>query len=142
MSARTRDRLDTARLGAAVAALTRSTRREIRLPLGASTLSALVTVEAEGPIRLGDLARHEGVAAATLSRIVAVLEDDGYVVRTPDEHDRRSSWLEISDEGRALLDGVRREHARVMAQRAGRLTAEQAQRLADALEALEALASD
>lgn len=134
--------LDTARLGSAMAALTRSTRREIRLPLGASTLAALVTVEAQGPIRLGDLARHEGVAPATLSRIVAVLEDEGCVVRTADDHDRRSSWLEISAEGRTLLDGVRREHARIMARRAERLTPEQAARLADALEALEVLATD
>ncbi len=142
MSARTRDRLDTARLGAAVAALNRSTRREIRLPLGASTLAALVTVEAEGPIRLGDLARHEGVAAATLSRIVAVLDDEGYVVRTSDADDRRSSWLEISPAGRTLLDGVRREHARAMARRAERLTPDQARALTAALDALETLAAD
>lgn len=134
--------LDTARLGSAVAALTRSTRREIRLPLGASTLAALVTVEAEGPIRLGDLARHEGVAPATLSRIVAVLDDEGYVVRTSDEHDKRSSWLEISAAGRAVLEEVRRSHATAMARRAERLAPEQMIRLADALEALEVLAAD
>ncbi|MFN8148141.1 MAG: MarR family transcriptional regulator [Candidatus Nanopelagicales bacterium] len=134
--------LDAARLGSAVAALTRSTRREISLPLGASTIAALVTVDAHGPIRLGDLARHEGVAPATLSRIVAVLEEEGYVVRTADADDRRSSWLEISDAGRDLLDGVRREHARAMARRAERLTPEQARALAAALDALEALASD
>ncbi|HET7900754.1 MAG TPA: MarR family transcriptional regulator [Candidatus Nanopelagicales bacterium] len=142
MSARTREQLDTARLGSAVAALLRSTRREISLPLGASTIAALVTVEAQGPVRLGDLARHEGVAPATLSRIVALLDDEGYVVRTPDPDDRRSSWLEITAEGRALLDGVRREHARAMARRAERLTPAQSAQLAEALEALEALAAD
>ncbi len=63
-------------------------------------------------------------------------------MRTADADDRRSSWLEISDAGRDLLDGVRREHARAMARRAERLTPEQARALAAALDALEALASD
>ncbi len=144
MSARTAkaSSLDTARLGSAVAALTRSTRREISLPLGASSIAALVTVETHGPIRLGDLARHEGVTPATLSRIVAVLDDEGYVVRTSDADDRRSSWLEISPSGRVLLDGVRREHAHAMARRAERLTPEQARALTAALDALETLAAD
>ena len=144
MSARTAraSSLDTTRLGSAVAALTRSTRREISLPLGASSIAALVTVETHGPIRLGDLARHEGVTPATLSRIVAVLDDEGYVVRTADADDRRSSWLEISPRGRALLDDVRREHARAMARRAERLTPDQARALTAALDALETLAAD
>ena len=137
MSARTRDRLDTAPRRRSRGAEPQH-RREIRLPLGASTIAALVTV-GPGPIRLGDLARHEGVAAATLSHIVAVLDDRTMSSARPDESDRRSSWLR-SATGRALLDGVRREHARVMAERAGRLTADQAQQLADALEAIEALA--
>ncbi len=144
MSARTAraSSLDTTRLGSAVAALTRSTRREISLPLGASSIAALVTVETHGPIRLGDLARHEGVTPATLSRIVAVLDDEGYVVRTADADDRRSSWLEISPRGRALLDDVRREHARAMARRVERLTPDQARALTAALDALETLAAD
>ena len=135
-------RIDTDRLGDAVAALTRSTRREIALPLGASTLTALRTVDEQGPIRLGDLARHEGVAPATLSRIVAVLEEEGCVLRSADESDRRSSWLEITPAGRAVLDGVRRDRTRAMARRVDRLTPQQTARLAAALDALEALAVD
>jgi len=134
--------VDVDRLARALAALTRSTRREVRLPLGASTLSALVTVAEHGPVRLGDLARHEGITPATLSRIVAVLDDDGYVARTVDEADRRSAWLDITPSGRRLLDGVRRDRVRALSRRAARLAPTDARALDAAVAALEALAQD
>ena len=134
--------IDIDRVARALAALTRSTRREVRLPLGASTLSALVTVAEHGPVRLGDLARHEGITPATLSRIVAVLDDDGYVARTVDEADRRSAWLEITPSGRRLLDGVRRDRVRALSRRAARLSPTEARALDAAVAALEALAQD
>ena len=139
---RTSRDVDAVRLGDALARLTRATRRDLALPIGASSIAALVTVERSGPIRLGDLARHEGVTPATLSRIVSVLEDEGYAARSTDADDRRSSWLEITTAGRRLLDGVRRDRAEIVAARLERLTAEQRAALAAALEAFEALAED
>jgi DNA-binding MarR family transcriptional regulator len=131
--------VDVARLSEALTRFTRETRRELALPLGASSIAALVTVEQQGPIRLGDLARHEGITPATLSRIVAVLEDDGYARRRTDADDRRSSWLEVTAAGRRLLDGVRRDRAEIVAARLDRLTAAQRGALTRALDALEAL---
>jgi len=138
----TRGDVDAVRLGDALARLTRTTRRDLALPIGASSIAALVTVERSGPIRLGDLARHEGVTPATLSRIVSVLEDEGYAARSTDADDRRSSWLEITTAGRRLLDGVRRDRAEIVASRLERLTAEQRAALAGALDAFESLAED
>ena len=135
-------RVDTARLGAALADLVRVSRRDAPLPLGASTLAALRTVAEHGPLRAGDLARHEGVAAPTLSRIVAGLDADGYIVRTPDPDDRRVAWLEVTAGGRQLLDAVRVQRARALAARAHRLTDDQAAALDAALDALEALTRD
>jgi DNA-binding MarR family transcriptional regulator len=99
-------------------------------------------VERTGPIRLGDLARHEGVTAATLSRIVSVLEEEGYAVRTTDADDRRSSWLDVTSAGRRLLDGVRRDRAAIIGRRLERLSPEQRVALASALDAIEVLAED
>ena len=134
--------VDAVRLGDALARLTRATRRDLALPVGASSIAALATVERLGPIRLGELARHEGVTPATLSRIVAVLEDEGYAVRTTDADDRRSSWLAITTAGRRLLDGVRRDRADLVAARIARLTSGQQQALAAALDAIDVLADD
>ena len=139
---RTTPTVDTERLGSAIAALVRVTRREIALPLGASTVAALRTVVELGPLRTGDLARHEGVAGPTLSRIVAILEEEGYVERTADTDDRRVVWLEATASGRRMLEGVARERARVFADRVARLTPEQTASLAAALDAIESLAAD
>lgn len=136
------DALDTARLGDYLARLSRSLRREVSLPLGASTLGVLATLQEQGRVRLGDLARHEGVTPATLSRIVAVLEDEGYAARDVDDTDRRSAFLRITPAGTRLIAQVRAQRARVIQARARGLTPEQRAALADALDALEALASD
>ena len=148
MSARTAPRpteahvLDIERLADALARVTRSTRRELALPIGASSLAVLGTVADRGPLRLGDLARLEGVTPATLSRIVAVLEEDGYAERNVDPVDRRCSWLMITPSGLELLAAVRRDRAEVMSSRVDRLTAGQRAALAKALDALETLAHD
>jgi DNA-binding MarR family transcriptional regulator len=134
--------VDAVRLGEALSLIGHATRRELALPIGASSLGALVTVERLGPIRLGELARHEGVTPATLSRIAAVLENDGYAVRSVDVDDRRSSWLEITPSGRRLLAGVRRDRAQLIGARVDRLSAAQRRALAAALGALEALAAE
>ena len=138
----TEQAVDAVRLGDAVARLTRAARRELALPIGASSIAALATVERTGPIRLGDLARHEGVTAATLSRIVSVLQEEGYAVRTTDADDRRSSWLDVTSAGRRLLDGVRRDRAAIIGRRLERLSPEQRVALASALDAIEVLAED
>ncbi len=148
MSARTAPRpahaqdLDVGRLADALARVTRGARRELALPVGASSLAALATVADRGPLRLGDLARVEGVTPATLSRIVAVLEEGGYAERTADPTDRRSSWLMVTPAGLELLAGVRRNRAEVIAARVDRLTTAQRAALAAALDAFEALAAD
>ena len=134
--------VDAVRLGDALARLTRAARRELALPIGASAVAALATVERTGPIRLGDLARHEGVTPATLSRIVSVLEEEGYAVRTTDAADRRSSWLDITSAGRRLLDGVRRDRAAIIGARLERLSQEHQLAVAAALDAIEVLAED
>lgn len=134
--------LDVERLADVLARVTRSTRRDLALPIGASSLSVLVTVADRGPVRLGELARHEGITPATLSRIVAVLEEDGYAERTVDPVDRRSSWLVITPAGLELLAAVRRDRAEVMATRVDRLTVAQRTALAAALDALGALSAD
>ena len=56
-----------------------------------------------GPRSIGRLARDERVTAPTMTRLVAGLERDGLVVRTPDADDRRSSRLDATDEGRRIL---------------------------------------
>lgn len=131
---------DAARLADALSRVNRSLRREVQLPLGASTLQALAALHDQDRMRLGDLARHEGVAPATLSRIVALLEEEGLARRTADDADRRSSFLEITPQGSRIVADVRAARGRALAARLERLDEAHRSRLLAALDALELLA--
>ena len=134
------DAAEIERLAAALARITRTTRRRTKLPLGASSISALAIDVDQGPTRLGDLAKIEGITPATLSRIIAVLEEEGYARRSSDESDRRSSFLEVTPAGRRMLTKARKDRALVVRASVERLTTDERQLLSAALPALESLA--
>jgi DNA-binding MarR family transcriptional regulator len=105
-------------------------------------LSALVTVEEHGPLRLSELARREAVTAPTMSRVLAALDEQGLVVRTPDPQDARGVLITLSEEGAARLDEVRSHRTALVARRLTRLDADQLHALTAAMPALEALLVD
>jgi DNA-binding MarR family transcriptional regulator len=132
--------IDVTRLRVALARLSRRLRRHELAGLTPTQLAALSTVEQAGPLRLGDLAAAEGIAPSTLTRLVAVLEELGYVRRDADPKDARASTLAITVLGHETLERLRAENSALLAQRVMMLTPEQRTALAAALPALEALA--
>ena len=94
--------IDVTRLRVALARLSRRLRRHSPAGLTPTQLAALSTVEQNGPLRLGDLAAAEGIAPSTLTRMVAVLEDLGYVRRDADPRDARASTLAGIDVGQSV----------------------------------------
>jgi DNA-binding MarR family transcriptional regulator len=120
--------------------------RRIRIDGGDSVpprqLSALVTVEQCGPLRLSELARREAVTAPTMSRVLSALDEQGLVVRAADPQDARGVLITLSADGAQRLDEVRTRRTALIARRLARLTDEQRAALADALPALEALLVD
>jgi DNA-binding MarR family transcriptional regulator len=131
--------LDVTRLRAALARLSRRLRRHELAGLTPTQLAALATVERAGPLRLGDLAAAEGIAPSTLTRIVAVLEDFGYVRRDADPKDARASTLAITTKGTETIEQIRQEGNHLLTEWLALLTPEHRAALADALPALEAL---
>jgi len=132
--------IDVTRLRVALARLSRRLRRHQLAGLTPTQLAALSTVEQTGPLRLGDLATAEGVAPSTLTRLVAALEESGYVRRDADPRDARASTLAITDQGHDILERLRAENSALLAQWVRQLSLEQRAALASALPALEALA--
>jgi DNA-binding MarR family transcriptional regulator len=61
----------------------------------------------EGPQRLGSLAAAFGLDPSTITRQVKSLEDAGLAVRETDATDRRASILDLTDEGREILESTR-----------------------------------
>ena len=132
--------IDVTRLRVALARLSRRLRRHEMAGLTPTQLAALATVEQAGPLRLGDLAAAEGIAPSTLTRLVSVLEELGYVRRDADPKDARASTLAITQLGHETMDRLRAENSALLTQRVMLLTPQQRTALADALPALEALA--
>lgn len=82
---------------------------DAELGLSAARFSVLAALRYGGAQRLGDLARLEGVAQPTMTKLVAGLERDRLVIRRADSGDRRGTVVELTADGRAL---VRRARAR------------------------------
>ncbi|MFI5066682.1 MAG: MarR family winged helix-turn-helix transcriptional regulator [Streptosporangiales bacterium] len=133
--------IDVARLRVAIARVSRSLRRHELAGLTPTQLSALATVDRAGPLRLGDLAAAEKIAPSTLTRMVTVLEDRGYVQRAAVPGDARASTLVITPAGHAILERIRQDTATQLADSLRALSPAQIAALAAALPALEQLAS-
>ncbi|GAB3485209.1 MarR family winged helix-turn-helix transcriptional regulator [Amycolatopsis cihanbeyliensis] len=130
------------RLFLAVGRLSRSLRQAGTPGPGHGAISALATLAHYGQLRLGDLAAKEGVAAATMSRIVAALVESGYVRRESDPIDRRAWLATATEEGRRLVSGVRSTRVQELGRRIDRLPDEQREALVAALPALESLLAE
>jgi DNA-binding MarR family transcriptional regulator len=132
--------IDVTRLRVALARLSRRLRRHEVAGLTPTQLAALATIGKAGPMRLGDLAAAEGIAPSTLTRLVTVLEESGYVRRCPDPADARASTLVITPHGQDALERIRTETTLMLTASLRLLTSEQRSALAAALPVLEQLA--
>jgi DNA-binding MarR family transcriptional regulator len=127
------------RLRLAIGRLHRRLSRRAVGGLTPSQLSVLVTVEQHGPLRLGELATREVITPPTVTRLVASLHERALVVRVTDPEDGRAALIEVSQEGAALLDHIRRERTAFIAQRIARLDPQSRSEVADAVSLLEML---
>jgi DNA-binding MarR family transcriptional regulator len=100
-----------------------------RLGLGGSEtvisdiqLAALAALERHESMTPGELAEHEKVQPPSMTRVIAVLEERGLVRREPHATDRRQVILTVTDDGRDLVQHVRRRREAWLAQRLQELT--------------------
>jgi len=110
--------------------------------LTASRLAALHTIDAMGPLTLGELAAIEQVQPPSMTRIVARLEEHGLVARAVDENDRRIVQVQVTEGGKRLLTQSRTQRDAFLAKRVARLTDNEREILARAIPLLERLQED
>lgn len=71
--------------------------------------AVLAALSAHGPHTLSALAERERVSAPSMNRTVNSLEEAEYLVRTPDEADRRKANISLTESGREVVaETVRR----------------------------------
>ena len=132
--------IDAARLRVAVLRLSRRLRKHDLAGLTPSQLSTLSSVGKCGPVRLGDLAAAERIAPSTLTRLVNVLEERGYLSRQAAPGDARAFLVTVTDSGREALERIRAEATNLLTDILTTLPADQLAALEAALPALEHLA--
>ncbi len=80
--------------------------RKQRKGLSVPQFRALVKVRKEPGASLSVVAEHLGASLPTTSRVVAKLVDKGFLLRREGSEDRRQVLLEITPEGRSLVDAA------------------------------------
>jgi DNA-binding MarR family transcriptional regulator len=110
--------------------------------LAPTTISLLLSVVRDGPMRLSELADAEGVNPTMLSRVVGGLVQEGMLVRSSDAGDRRAAWVQATAAGRRLAERMRRERTDAVNAALERLSDAERQSIEQALPALEALAEE
>ena len=140
MSPRQQDRTEiAARLAAAVGRINRRARTD-SASLGYGIVSALATIQREGPLRPGDLSRLEVVTKPTMTRILTELEQRGFIAREADPRDGRAFMVSATPEGIAAVEQARSQRTGIVAELIEELPAADVAAIAGALEALERVA--
>lgn len=96
-----------ARFRLALMPLVRQLRLTVEEGMTPSLMSALATVAREGPITLTDLAAAERVTPPMATKLANGLEERHLVARVGCTDDRRVTRLELTRQGRQLLDRSR-----------------------------------
>jgi DNA-binding MarR family transcriptional regulator len=136
---RARATTEITRLRLAALRLARRLRQHTSHGITHSQLSALATIDRNGPLSLGELAQMENVRPPSISRIVAALEGDGYVERVVGATDKRVALVQVTPKASEELEAIRSERDAWLAERMGTLSEDDRRRIMEALPALEAL---
>lgn len=103
-------------------------------------ISTMATLRKRGPMSAGELAACERVQPPSMTKILAHLEERGFVRREPHPSDRRQAIISITEAGNALYDSEQRSREAWLTQRLGALTGEERAQLRAVVPLLDRLA--
>jgi DNA-binding MarR family transcriptional regulator len=104
----TRDEVASRLHSLAIHLVRRAWAHDAEMGLSRARSSALAVLVYGGAMTLTELAAAEHVTLATMSKLAAALEGDGWIERLPHPHDARALQLCATAAGRALIERGRR----------------------------------
>ena len=96
--------------------------------LSLAEFGALEALYHKGPLLVGELQRAVLKSSGGITYVVDRLQEKGLVRRRPCEADRRATYAEATEAGRALMDEIFPLHAESLARAAAALTEEEKER--------------
>jgi DNA-binding MarR family transcriptional regulator len=96
----------------------------------------LMQVHHRGNCGVSEISGHFDITNAAASQLVDKLVQSGLIQRAEDPHDRRAKLLNLTEKGRELIQQGTQERYRWVDQLAGKLTAEERVKVAEALNIL------
>lgn len=105
---------------------------------GGMSREHMLVIVSEYPdgVRQKELAEKAGINASSTSEVVSRLEDDGYLIRTIDESDRRATVLKLTEMGTVRAEEIRAEREEFLDEFFSKLSEEEKQTLSDLLDKL------
>ncbi len=94
-------------------------------PLSVSQAHALHEIRTQPGITQRDLANDLGLAAPTVSELVAQLTDRGWVNQAPSEADRRQRRLTVTEAGREVTEAIAKARRNLILEVVAELTPEE-----------------
>lgn len=118
---------------ATIARLHRWATAHAELEIAPAHARLLSQVEATGPARTSELARADHCSQPTMTTQLHRLEQLGWVTRLADPTDGRASLVQITPDGRSVLERVRRAREQAIAPLLEQLSADERRQLSDGL---------
>ena len=104
--------------------------------------SILMQLHHKGACGMSAISERFEVTPAAASQLVDKLVQSGFIVREEDPNDRRAKVLNLTDQGRELIQRGIEERYRWVDQLSGRLTDEERAQISDALDIMTRVATD
>lgn len=118
--------------------LIRNQRVDVSVTL--TQLSAMATLKKRGPLSAGELAAFEKVQPPSMTKVLANLEERGFVSRAVHPTDKRQAILSVTDAGLELLASESRSRDLWLSQRVADLTPDERAQLRAIVPILDKLA--
>ncbi|MTD56641.1 MarR family winged helix-turn-helix transcriptional regulator [Amycolatopsis pithecellobii] len=105
-------------------------------------LAALSTLHKCGALTPGRLAAKEGVQPPSMTRVIAALEDMGYVERSPHPTDGRQSIVALTERGQSFIEATISAREAWLDRKLAELSGQEREVLAHAAEIIDRMAGN
>ena len=104
--------------------------------------SMMMQMYHRGACGMSQVSERFEITPAAASQLVDKLVQSGFIMRREDPNDRRAKLLDLTDQGRALIEEGIEERYRWVEELSGKLTADERAQISGALDILTRLAQD